>query len=349
MMAGDRKLGATIWSVTAVLLMASPSAAFAGGRAHASSGHHRSWGVRRGAIGPSRRVTTLFGRGGHRVHRGNRHGYSVSGPRHSGRRSVRRRFGRGGGRAIVGRSCFGTVGLYTGLRGYGAPVSHWRSYRGRRVYSYAGAPFSEYYAPVSIGHSLRYVNRRATSVPPGITVASTAYDRPDTEGLARRTWESWEADAIPARAANLKKIGEAQAPSSFERGADDGGTEVEWARRVGVALGRGDKAFETGRYAEARAEYVRALVLADEDAGVRIALGISEFALGRFEDASRAIREGVVRMPRLARSSLDLRGGYGRPEALRRDFAAHLAALETHVETHGDDAGARFLLGFIRY
>jgi tetratricopeptide (TPR) repeat protein len=217
------------------------------------------------------------------------------------------------------------------------------------VYSYAGAPFSEYYAPVSIGHSLRYVNRGATSVPPGITAAGTAYDRPNTEGLAKRAWESWEADAIVARAANLKKIDEAQAPSSFERGAAQGDTELEWARRVGVALGRGDKAFETGRYAEARVEYVRALVVADEDAGVRIALGISEFALGRFEDASRAIREGVVRMPGLARSSLDLRDGYGRPEALRRDFAAHLAALETHVETHGDDAGARFLLGFMRY
>lgn len=121
--------------------------------------------------------------------------------------------------------------------------------------------------------------------------------------------------------------------------------DLERAMQAGVALGRGDKAFELGDYEDARDEYVRALVLADGDPRGQIALGLAEFARGEFVDAARAVRVGVARAPQLAESSFDLSDAYG----VKEDLAAHKAALSKHLAEEPTDADALFLSGFIRF
>ncbi|MBX3394763.1 MAG: tetratricopeptide repeat protein [Phycisphaerae bacterium] len=117
------------------------------------------------------------------------------------------------------------------------------------------------------------------------------------------------------------------------------------AVRIGEALGRGDRAFELGRYDEAREEYIRAIVWDGDDPSVRIALGLAEYSLGAYTDASIAIRRGVARSPSLATSAFDLRAAYG----VEADFPAHLRMLSDHVAANPDDSDSKFLLGFIHY
>lgn len=117
------------------------------------------------------------------------------------------------------------------------------------------------------------------------------------------------------------------------------------ARQIGVALGRGDKAFESGKYDQARSDYARALALAGEDSGSRLALGLAEFALGSFDDAAREIRAGIGRSPSLAMSDFDLRAAYGRSH----DFETHRGILEEFAAKNPRDLNAQFLQGFVRY
>ncbi len=119
----------------------------------------------------------------------------------------------------------------------------------------------------------------------------------------------------------------------------------EEARLIGISLGRGDKAFESGKYDQARAEYARALALAGEDSSSRIALGLADFALGSFGSSADAIRRGVARSPSLAMSDFDLRAAYGD----HGDFETHRSALEAFASENPDEMDARFLLGFVRY
>lgn len=117
------------------------------------------------------------------------------------------------------------------------------------------------------------------------------------------------------------------------------------ARKLGNALGRGDKAFELGDYDDAREEYVRALVLAQDDARAQLALGLAEFARGQYADSARALRAGVARVPHLAETSFDLAKAYG----VEDDLARHRASLNAHLKDHPRDADAWFLAGFVRY
>ncbi len=169
--------------------------------------------------------------------------------------------------------------------------------------------------------------------------------------LARRAWEDRMNATLQSRA--LSEFGERHGPNDaagvsppMPRVADLISPQLaETARQVGVALGRGDEAFEAGKYDLAREEYVRALVLAGEDASVRIALGLAEYALGSFADAAQAVRRGVARAPGLAASEFDLRAVYG----VADDFSAHRRILEDHVAANPEDIDARFLLGFVKY
>lgn len=136
-----------------------------------------------------------------------------------------------------------------------------------------------------------------------------------------------------------KQAGGAEAPNGMSPEAQ------ARAQEIGEALGQGDRAFEEGRYDEARDKYVRAVVLAGEDSSVRIALGLAEFALGSYGDSSSAIRRGVARSPSLASSSFELRAVYGKQE----DFEAHRRVLEDHVAANPDDVEAKFLLGFVNF
>lgn len=115
-------------------------------------------------------------------------------------------------------------------------------------------------------------------------------------------------------------------------------------KEIEAALDRGDHRFRAGDYRTARDEYTRALVLAGEDPGVRIPFGLAEFALGRYSDASRAMRLAVSRPPVVDPSSIDLRQAYRKPA----DFEAQLQSLESFVSRNPFDPDALFLLGFLK-
>ncbi|MEK6643256.1 MAG: hypothetical protein AABZ08_05050 [Planctomycetota bacterium] len=109
-------------------------------------------------------------------------------------------------------------------------------------------------------------------------------------------------------------------------------------------LDKGDDHFSRGRYAEARDEYTRAIVVGGDDPGVRIPFGMSEFALGRFADASRAMRQAATAQPPFDPDTIDVRQAYER----LGEFDAHVRGLEQHVAAHPFDPDGLFLLGFIK-
>lgn len=111
-----------------------------------------------------------------------------------------------------------------------------------------------------------------------------------------------------------------------------------------MAMRIGDKSFRRGEYALARDDYRRALARDDGDPYVRLALGLAEFARGRWPQASRSIAEGLKRGPNLEPGSFDLRKAYGRPG----DFENHLARLEAAAQSSAD-AEPWMLMGYIRY
>ena len=125
----------------------------------------------------------------------------------------------------------------------------------------------------------------------------------------------------------------------------DAAAEAERNGLIVSALRRGDRAFEIGEYDQAREEYVRALVLAGDDASVRIALGLAEYALGAYADASQAVRRGVANAPGLAQSAFDLAQVYGRANEL----AAHRRALVDFQRENPEDVHSLFLLGFVQF
>lgn len=112
-----------------------------------------------------------------------------------------------------------------------------------------------------------------------------------------------------------------------------------------VATRIGNKSFRRGEYALARDDYRRALARDEGDPQIRLAVGLAEFARGRWPQASRAIAEGMKKGPDLDPASFDLRNAYGRPG----DFEKHLARLEAAAERSPDDAGLWLLLGYVRY
>jgi tetratricopeptide (TPR) repeat protein len=121
--------------------------------------------------------------------------------------------------------------------------------------------------------------------------------------------------------------------------------DLNRATAAGIAIGRGDKAFEQGDYAQARNEYLHAIESVGDEPGIRIALGLSDYALGSFSDSARAIKRGVSRSPELARSEFHLLDVYGR----LTDAELHRRALDNYVSQHPEDSDALFVLGFVQY
>ncbi len=112
-----------------------------------------------------------------------------------------------------------------------------------------------------------------------------------------------------------------------------------------VAMRIGDKSFKRGEYALARDDYRRALARDDDDPNVRLALGLAEFAQGRWPAAAKAVADGLKLEPNLDPATFDLRMAYGRPG----DFEKHLARLEAAAAKSPTDAELWLLLGYIRY
>lgn len=121
--------------------------------------------------------------------------------------------------------------------------------------------------------------------------------------------------------------------------------DLNRATAAGIAIGRGDKAFEQGEYAQARDEYRQAIDVAGDAPGIRIAMGLSDFALGDFAGAAHAIRQGVAQSPELAVSDFRLQDVYGHPD----DSNLHRHKLDEFVTQNPEDANALFLLGFVQY
>lgn len=121
--------------------------------------------------------------------------------------------------------------------------------------------------------------------------------------------------------------------------------DLNRATAAGISIGRGDKAFEQGEYDQAREEYRHAIEVAGDAPGIRIALGLSDYALGSFEAAAKSIRRGVSHSPELAKSDFRLQEVYGRAG----DSDVHRRQLDAFVTQNPENADTLFLLGFVQY
>lgn len=151
--------------------------------------------------------------------------------------------------------------------------------------------------------------------------------------------------AVTPRSSAPQAAAESEASSASANDAELTSQDLHRATAAGIAIGRGDKAFEQGAYEQARAEYRQAIEAVGDEPGLRIALGLSDYALGSFGDAARAIRRGVARSPELAKSDFHLLDVYGR----MTDADLHRRALDNYVSQHPEDADALFVLGFVQY
>lgn len=106
----------------------------------------------------------------------------------------------------------------------------------------------------------------------------------------------------------------------------------------------GEKSFRRGEYALARDDFRRAIARDAKDPTLWLALGLAEFARGRWSPASKAIAEGFKRSPELDPETFDLRAAYGRDG----DFDKHMARLDAAAKTNAG-ADLWLLLGYIRF
>lgn len=294
-------------------------------------------------FGRSCRSSYIGGRIGGRFHRGfSRAGFGF------GRRSFR------SPRFFRGYRGYGGFRSYGGYRNYGGYCSPYRFGYGFRNYGLNGYvnKYSScnvgYVSPIILGGGLFYSPYYDNYRPIYGSLDSASYQRLDHDEVITMVPVDQERDENALQAQALKEFGRRQdertnAPA--DRANVITQTSAERDRQVGISLGRGDKAFEEGDYDDAREEYVRALVKAGDDARVRIALGLSEYALGAYTDASAAVRRGISISPGLAQSSFSMKKIYGQTE----DFTAHRQALEIFVRENPEEIQAFFLLGFVQY
>jgi tetratricopeptide (TPR) repeat protein len=120
---------------------------------------------------------------------------------------------------------------------------------------------------------------------------------------------------------------------------------LENARAIGVAMGRGDKAFERSQYDEARAEYAKALIMSEEDPMARLSMGIAAFAQGEMMDAAEAVRETIMTQPPELVRHFDARKLYLKQDELQN----HLTRLDRLAGENPQDADIALLLGFMHH
>lgn len=120
---------------------------------------------------------------------------------------------------------------------------------------------------------------------------------------------------------------------------------LDAAKSAGIAIGRGEIAFQQGRYEEARSEFCRAREWVKNDAIVCFNIGVSEFALGRYGRAAEAFHDGIVLSPPNEYLTYRLLPRYADPEELR----AQRERLEARTIAHPDDAAALLVLTLVRW
>jgi hypothetical protein len=110
-------------------------------------------------------------------------------------------------------------------------------------------------------------------------------------------------------------------------------------------LAVGSQYFAQGDYLQARDTFRRAVVAQPKNPNARFAYGQALFALGQYQSAAEAIRQGLALDQTWPGVEMDLRNAYGDPS----EFARQLGQLETYLAGHPDDATARFLLAYNLY
>lgn len=119
---------------------------------------------------------------------------------------------------------------------------------------------------------------------------------------------------------------------------------LDVAKSAGIAIGRGEVAFQQGRYEEASSEFRRAREWVQDDAMVCFNLGATEFALGRYDRAAEAIRAGIL-VSSDECLTYRLLPRYANPEELR----AQRERLESVTAAQPNDADALFVLALVRW
>ncbi len=104
----------------------------------------------------------------------------------------------------------------------------------------------------------------------------------------------------------------------------------------------GSSFFKSSNYTMAAKLFKRAIEKKQDTPVVHIAYGDSLFALGKFDEATLAILEGLRVYPKYAERRINRRDFYGNPS----EFDLQLQQLENYVRENPDDLNAKFLLGY---
>lgn len=129
------------------------------------------------------------------------------------------------------------------------------------------------------------------------------------------------------------------------RGEEVAGEEADRSSPAALAkyyVELGDLYFRTRRYLRAAEAYTRAIRLVGDDGSLRLVQADAWFAIGEFDKAAYAIRQGLLLDPALAEVDVDKRDFYGWPE----DFERHMKALRDHLERRPLDTQARLVLAY---
>jgi len=110
-------------------------------------------------------------------------------------------------------------------------------------------------------------------------------------------------------------------------------------------LALGSQYFAQGDYQQARDSFLKAMVAQPNNPKARFAYGQTLLALGQYQSAAEAIRQGLALDLTWPQVQMDLRSAYGDPS----EFARQLGKLETYLAAHPEDADARFLLAYNLY
>ena len=110
---------------------------------------------------------------------------------------------------------------------------------------------------------------------------------------------------------------------------------------------RGDKAFRTGRYAEAGSSFRIASSVVRHCPECHLSRAHALFALGEYHQASYHLRKALEYFPELPLVRLEIRKFYG--EKLQGDFDKHVEALQEEVDGPAVTADEPLVLAYVRY
>lgn len=108
---------------------------------------------------------------------------------------------------------------------------------------------------------------------------------------------------------------------------------------------KGNAAFATGNYKEARRLYARAMLVDVTDGYAKLFYGLAHFATGYYDVAADAFRRALYDAPELIHDPIDLRMFYSDHQAVK----AQMAYLVTAVNEQPENTELVFLLGYLYF